>query len=198
MDQSPSSSGERWRLRLADGCGMDCNVLRLVRVVRPPEVPSASGISTKPAGVDGSSLTLPLLPGRSSDAGSAPAAVLTEWLRVSRDSSAVEETTEWGVISRLARPRVLVDRGAVSASGSIDFSDSALPRRRADRAERPTGSERFNTGLNGSTSVTGEGIGVPTCRSVGRRLKLRFMLDLGGVASAAIISETTRLGGGGR
>ena len=88
----------------------------------------------------------------------APAAVLTEWLRVMRvDSSAVDETTECGLRSRFGRPRDLVGIGNISSSA--DCSEAAASRFRVDLVDRPAGSERFRTGLRGSTD--GDGIGDP-------------------------------------
>lgn len=94
---SDAAEVERWRrCRLEAGWGWEWRVPLRLRVTRPPDCCSAgvSWSSARPAGVEGSSLTLPLLPGRSSDAGTAPVAVLTDWLRVMRPaSSAAEETT---------------------------------------------------------------------------------------------------------
>lgn len=176
------------------GWGIDCRVPLRFRVIGPPADGSscgASGASTKPAGVEGSALTCPLLPGRSSDVRFAPAAVLTEWLRVTRaESSAVEETAESGLRSRFGLPRARVVRGA--GSGSADCSDCAPSRFRVDRVDRAAGSERFSTGLKGSSA--GDGRGVPGCRCGGRFIP---PLVLGGVARAEMISDTIRAFAGG-
>ena len=80
----------------------------------------------------------------------APAAVLTDWLRVMRvESSAVDETTECGLRSRLGRPRV---RGGIGKlSSSVCWSGAAASRFRVALVDRLAGSERFSTGLSGST-----------------------------------------------
>ena len=78
---SDSCAGEWRRERLGMGCGCVWSVPRRLRVMGPLAEGSScetSGASTKPAGVEGSALTCPLLPGRSSDVGIAPAAVLTD------------------------------------------------------------------------------------------------------------------------
>lgn len=143
-----------------------------------------------PAGVEGSILTLPLLVGRSSDIGRAPAAVLTEWLRVSVASSAVDETKECGLRSRFCRTR-----------GRVDLVDDAVPdgwslsrvcRFRIDLEERPASSERSKTGLKGSISVTGDGMGVPRSKFGGIRLKLLVNLFRGGVANLLAMAEARR------
>lgn len=197
---SPRRGSGEWRRERFDvvaACG--CSVPRRFRVMRPPPAEGssweASRASDMPAGVDGSSFTLPRLAGRSSEVGIAPGAVLTEWLRVMRaESSAVDETVESGLRSRFVRPRARVARGAGAGSGSADCSDCAPSRLRVDRVDRPTGSERFNTGLRGSAA--GDGRGVPGFRYDGR---LRPPLGLplgGGVASAAMTSVTMGLVGG--
>ena len=79
---SDSGAGEWRRDRLGAGCGWDCRVPRRLRVMGPPEAEGSScatsGASRKAAGVEGSAFTRALLPGRSSEVGIAPAAVLTD------------------------------------------------------------------------------------------------------------------------
>lgn len=162
--------------------------------MRPTDAGSCvvSGVSsTKAAGVDGSALTLPLLPGRSSEGGSAPAVVLTDWLRVIRADSSAVDATESGLRSRLRLPRERA--GTDSASVSSGCSEKVLGRFRVDLVARPGGSVRLVSGLRGSTS--GRGTGVPPVMG-GRRFSLFHTAlrccCLGGVARAAIMSETMR------
>lgn len=194
---SDSWAGEWRRERLGMGWGCDWSVPRRLRVIRPLAEGSScetSGASTMPAGVEGSALTWPLLPGRSSDVGIAPAAVLTDWLRVTRaDSSAVDDTVESGLRSRLVRLRARVVRGG--SSGSTDCSEFAPSRFRVDLVDLAAGSERFKTGLRGSAA--GDGRGVPGLVRCGGRFKPPFGKPLGGVARAAMMSDTIRAFGGG-
>lgn len=116
---SALSSGDSFLLRLVDGCGRELTVRRRLRVLGPvaeaPECAVTDSVSSsKLAGVDGSAFTPFLLLGRSSDIALIPAAVPTEWLR--RDSSAVDETTLWGLPARAFARRLLVlvfDTGSV-------------------------------------------------------------------------------------
>lgn len=113
---STGPSGESCRLRFESVRGSDCTVPRLFRVIMPAAgVPEGAGLesgsSSVFAGVESSASTPFLLLGRlSADGGWAPAAVLTEWLRVRarNDSSAVEETTLCGLRSRALVRRLLV------------------------------------------------------------------------------------------
>ena len=142
------------------------------------------------AGVEGSAFTVPLLRGRSSEVVRAPVNVLTEWLRVVRESSAVDEAVENGLRSRLALPRSLPDtcNDSVASDRSVNAPAFVLP----DLVPRVARSSRFSTGLRGSTS--GDGIGVPVLKGVGRRSFFhkgaRALCCRGGVARAAIIPET--------
>ena len=105
---------------------------------------------------------------------------------------------ECGLRSRFNRPcfnrPFRLDLG--TKSDQAGRSEVAASRRRVDRLDLPDGSVRFRVGLSGSTSAFGDGIGVPTCRC-DTRLKLRFRCGLGGVARAAMISDTmAELGSG--
>ncbi len=185
-----SRSSERLRVRFEEGCACDCSVPARLRVRRPLDAEGTSGTSA--AGVDGSTLTLLLLPGRSSEIGRAPAAVLTDWLRVGRvESSAVDETTECGLRSRLGRPRARVDRAADSGSGSADGSESSLPRFLIDFRDLAEGSVRFSCGLTGSTYALGDGRGDPRCRFDDLCLKVAFNFFRGGVARAEMMLLTS-------
>jgi hypothetical protein len=101
----------------------------------------------------------------------------------------MEETTECGLRSRLG---FLLDDFKME-SGSSECSAVPASRVRVERVERPAGSLRFKTGLSGSTSGLGSGVPPPVIRRGSVSILhtgLRFIL--GGVASAAMMSDTTR------
>lgn len=124
-----------------------------------------------------------------------PATVLTDWLRVAVriDSSAVEDTTLWGLLSRAFARRFLdlvFDAGSACSGSSIDGAS----RPRAERVERLGDFARSSVGLRGSMS--GRGLGSGTMSGDGRYSLFHNGLSLGrgGVARAETMSETKRGG----